>query len=466
MRYLLNLLYVLILSLAGLCALIPRFRRNDVLGGFVDKFLGRAPEQSRLKFSETLGGRGSCRAEGEAAPQEPRAPGNTDSPVVWLHAVSVGEALLCRPVLDGLRSLCSNLKFVLSVSTPDAFQIATHEYPDVDVFYAPYDFTWSVRRACRKVNPVLFIISENDIWPNLIREVGERGVPIAVFNTRMSTKEQNEHRWNGWLIRPSLRCIHWWGAVTQSDADWIARLFGVPSPPVEVTGSMKFDGILRDRDNPETAELRRLWQIKESDCVLVAGSTHAPEEEILLTIFRQLSPAWPRLKLILVPRNSERFDVVAELLDRNNVDYQRTSASTGSNPDSVANDTRVILVDTVGQLRHAWGLGQMAFVGGSLCEGEGGHNMIEPASYGIPVCFGPDIETFQTVVDIFLAANAAIQTESPTALQTTLEHWLNSPSEAAEMGQRARQVVTQQSHAVEMTLQRIAALLPNQYHHR
>ena len=241
MKYLLNLIYLLILSYFSVCAVIPRFRRNDVLGGFVDKFLGRAPGQA------------------------------SGTPVVWFHAVSVGEALLCRPVLDGLRSLGSDLKFVLSVSTSDAFQIATREYPDVDVFYAPYDFTWSVRRACRTVDPALFIISENDLWPNLIREAGSRGVPIAVFNTRMSSREQVEHRWNGWLIRPSLRYVRWWGAVTQTDADWIARLFGVQSPSVEVTGSMKFNGVLRDRDNSQTQELKNLWQIKESDCVLVAA---------------------------------------------------------------------------------------------------------------------------------------------------------------------------------------------------
>ncbi len=435
MKYLLNLIYLLILSLVSLFGLIPRFRRNDVLVGFLDKFPGRAPEQP----SETS--------------------------VVWFHAVSVGEALLCRPILDGLRSRRSDLKFVLSVSTPDAFQIATREFPGVDIFFAPYDFTWSVRRACRTINPVLFIISENDLWPNLIREVGERGVSIAVFNTRISTKEQVEHRWNGWLIKPSLQYIRWWGAVTQTDADWIARLFGVQSPPVEVTGSMKFDGVLRDRDNPQTAELRRLWHIEESDCILVAGSTHAPEEEILVTIFIQLSQTWPRLKLILVPRKAERFNAVAELLDRSRVSFLRASALPAcvTPGDGAADDARVILVDTVGQLRDVWGLGQMAFVGGSLCQ-EGGHNMIEPASYGIPMCFGPDIETFQAVVDIFLAAIAAVRTDTPDALRITLERWLQFPSEAADMGARARQVVERNSCSVQTTLRRITELLPEPIH--
>jgi len=275
----------------------------------------------------------------------------------------------------------------------------------------------------------------------------------------MSSREQIEHRWNGWLIRPSLRYIRWWGAVTQTDADWIARLFGIGSPPVEVTGSLKFDGVLRERDNSQTRELRNLWNIKESDCVLVAGSTHEPEEEILLNIFTQLSEKWPRLKLILAPRNVKRFDAVADLLDRTRVPWRRASESSSDVPQT--NAPRIILVDSVGQLRAVWGLAQMAFVGGSLCEGEGGHNMIEPTSYGIPSCFGPDVETFRVVADIFLAANAAVQTDSPDALLKTLEHWLNFPSEAAEIGQRARQVVEQQSASVQTTLERIAALLPN-----
>ena len=436
MRYLLNLLYILILSLVSLCAVVPRFRRNDVLKGFFSKFIGSAPEQP------------------------------SDHPVVWFHAVCAGEALLCRPILDGLRLLRSDLRFVLSVSTPDGLSIAVREYPEIPVFYAPYDFTWSVRRACRKINPALFLISENDLWPNLIREVGVRGVPIAVFNTRMTSREQVEHRWNGWLIRPSLRYIRWWGVVTQKDAHWIARLFGIRSPPVEVTGPMKFDGILRDRNNPQTQELKRWWQINESDCVLVAGSTHAPEEEYILEIFTQLSKYWPQLKLILVPRNPERFEEVAGLLNRGHVHYRRASdsASLAADVDAAAEGARVILVDTMGQLRHVWGLAQMAFVGGSLSK-HGGHNMIEPATYGIPVCFGPHIETFQAVADMFLLAGAAVQTESPDALQMTLERWLKHQSEAAEIGERARQVVEQHSCSVQTTLQRIAALLPEPSFH-
>ncbi|MCA9010167.1 MAG: hypothetical protein KDB01_10500 [Planctomycetaceae bacterium] len=431
MKYLLNLLYLIILSTVCLCALVPRLRRMDVLTGFVSKFLGRAPQQ------------------------------RSDQSVVWFHAVSVGEALLCRPIVDGLRKLNSDLRFVMSVSTPDGLSIAVREYSGIQVFYAPYDFTWSVRRACRAITPTLFIISENDLWPNLIREVGARGVPVAVFNTRMSSREQVEHRWNGWLIRPALQYVRWWGVVTQHDADWIARLFQIHAPPVEVTGSLKFDGLLRDRNNPQTLELKSLWHIKESDRVIVAGSTHAPEEAIVLRIFLQLRSTWPDLKLILVPRNSERFNDAAELLDRENVRYFRTStiSTSSAHSESITRDTNVILVDTVGQLRHIWGLAEMAFVGGSLCR-EGGHNMIEPASYGIPVCFGPHIETFQTVVDIFLAANAAVMTETPQALKSNLEGWLSAPAAAAEIGARARGVVAQHAHSVQTTLERIAALLP------
>jgi 3-deoxy-D-manno-octulosonic-acid transferase len=161
---------------------------------------------------------------------------------------------------------------------------------------------------------------------------------------------------------------------------------------------------------------------------------------------------------------------VAELLDRSRNKFRRASASPacvtpggGSPGDDAADDARVILVDTVGQLRDVWGLGQMAFVGGSLCR-EGGHNMIEPASYGIPVCFGPDIGTFQAVVDIFLAANAAVRTDSADALRNTLERWLQFPFEVAEMGARARLVVEQHSCSVPTTLRRITALLPGPVH--
>ncbi|MBM4077282.1 MAG: hypothetical protein FJ267_16755, partial [Planctomycetes bacterium] len=319
----LNVAYVLLLLGFVISGLIPQFRRMDILGGFWSKLFGRVP-----RFDSSHG------------------------PVIWFHAVSVGDAMVCQPVIERLKSSFPGYQFAISVSTPDGLDVAKLAFPNDIVFFAPYDFTWAVKRVYRKLVPKILVIAENDFWPNLMREAHDRSVPLAIFNTRIARREQVEHQYDGWILRSGLRRTAWWGVITTEDADWIKRLFQVSSPPVSVTGSLKSDGILRERSNSRTMQLKKQLGFHSTDQIFVAGSTHESEEEVIVSIFETLQKDWPSLRLILVPRNGYRFDLVADLLNRHSVPFVRFS-EVDSNRDS---GPLVTLVDSIGLLRDIWGL--------------------------------------------------------------------------------------------------------------
>jgi len=271
----------------------------------------------------------------------------------------------------------------------------------------------------------------------------------------MSRREQNEHRWNAWLLRPALIKTRWWGAVTERDSDWIRQFFSMASPRLEVTGSLKFDGIVRDSSSPQTHFYRNRFGFHDQEKIIVAGSTHAPEETWLVGLVKKLELEFPELRLILVPRSTSRCDELEEQIRQHDVQFLRASRVTG--PCQMSQ--RVTLVDSIGALRDIWGLADIAFVGGSFA-GHGGQNMVEPASYGKPVCFGPHVWNFQTVVDELLAANAAVQVQTIEDLEKTLRRWLTNPCEAENLGLRARDVVQKYSDALDRTVSGILSVLP------
>jgi 3-deoxy-D-manno-octulosonic-acid transferase len=424
MAILLNVCYACLLACLLICATIPRLRWHDVLDGFWQKLWGRLPTLS------------------------------VGRPVIWVHAASTGEALVCHAVLARLRELRPDVQFAISVTTAEGVAVCRSVFPDDAVFFAPYDFTWSMNRIFRAISPQLLLISENDFWPNMMCLAQRRNIPITIFNTRISRREQIEHRYDGWILLPGLRGVNWWGVVSQQDAAWIHRLFGIGSPPVEVTGSLKCDGILRDRDNPRTQTIRGWLGFSPTDRILVAGSTHSPEEKEVVKIVADLAPEWPDLRLVLVPRDATRFESVAQLLVNQGVPFMQMSRMT----QACSSSCLVTLADSIGQLRDIWGLAEFGFVGGSLAE-HGGQNMVEPASYGVPICFGPHTWNFRSVTDAYVSANAAIQIGGYAELSQSIRQWLEDPETTKHMGERARILAGQKSTAVEVTARAVVSLL-------
>ena len=411
----------------------------------------------------------------------------SDAPCIWLHAVSVGEALQLQPVLEMLAARCPGYEFVISTTTTTAFELATKKYSQHRVIYFPLDFTWSVRRALARIRPTEVVLVELELWPNFILAAVARDIPVMLINGRIS-----ERSFRGYSrIRPLIsRLLQRMSVLAVQNETYAQRLRKLGADParISVTGSIKFDRVETDRNNPRTTELRRAFGFVETDRIFIAGSTQAPEERLAIETYLALQTQHPDLRLVLVPRHQERFEEVARLvtdtfhlpLIRRSVavtpsgrgwsasrspgelDAATPGASLRSSPGHplTQNATPSIrLLDTLGELAACWGLAEIAFVGGSLGS-RGGQNMIEPSSYGAAVCFGPNTQNFRDVVDLLLQNDAAVVVADGTALQDQVDWCLTHPNEAAACGERARQLVQAQRGATAKTVDCIVSGIP------
>lgn len=371
-----------------------------------------------------------------------------DAPRAWFHGVSVGEVILLEPVIRAFRQRRPGWHCVISTTTDTGYEEARRRFPDTPVFFWPFDFSWAVRRALRRVNPSLVVLAEGELWPNFLAAARARAVPVAVVNARMSPRSFRRYRALRPLARRLLAGVQLFLVQSAEYAGYLTRL-GVEPGRVRVTGSVKYDGVTADAHNSRTEELRRVLAVRPGQMVWIAGSTQAPEEDIVLGIYSGLRTANPNLRLVLVPRQRERFEPVASLLARRGMPFVRRSELKNPADDPCA----VVLVDTIGELGALWGLADLAFVGGSLDGRRGGQNMIEPAAYGVPVLFGPHVWNFRETADRLLTAEAAVQVADVQGLEKAVRVLLGDPAERRRLGEAARRFVTSQQGAAERTAQ-------------
>jgi 3-deoxy-D-manno-octulosonic-acid transferase len=424
MAYLLNVVYLLLIALASPWLAWQALRTGKYREGWGAKFLGRVPVRSGAR------------------------------PCLWLHAVSVGEVNLLATLIERWDRLHPEWEIVISTTTHTGFQLAQKRYAPRTVFYCPLDFTWAVRHAMRAVRPDLFVLTELELWPNLIHAARQHGAKVAIVNGRLSEKSFRGYRRLGWLTRRVLAEVD---LIAVQNDEYTRRFLdlGAPVAAVQTTGSIKFDGARTDRSNSDTERLARLAGITSGDVVLLAGSTQDPEESLAVDAYEQLVTAHPRLRLILVPRHPERFDAVAELLNRRGVRWQRRSRLDADRADPGA---RVLLVDVVGELGAWWGAAQIAFVGGSMGQ-RGGQNMIEPSAYGAAVSFGPNTWNFRDVVAQLLERQAAIVVNHGQELTAFVRRCLDEPAFATDLGSKARELVREQQGAADRTIGLLNGLL-------
>jgi 3-deoxy-D-manno-octulosonic-acid transferase len=306
------------------------------------------------------------------------------------------------------------------------------------------------------VRPNLIVLAEGELWPNFLLATKAAGVPVAVVNGRMSPRSTRRYQRLRWLVRPLFARLNLIAAQTEEYAANYRALGGLESR-VHVTGSIKFDGVESNRLNPRTQELRRLLGIQPGNLVWIAGSTQAPEEEIALAIYQRLKEEHPRLRLILVPRQRDRFEEVASLLRRSDEPFLRRSElpSCLLTPDSCP----LILVDTIGELGALWGLADVAFVGGSLDGKRGGQNIIEPAAYGAAVVFGPHVWNFKDIAARLVDARAAVQVRDDAELEAVVRRLLNDVGERERLGNAASRFVAGQHGTTERTIDLLHALI-------
>ncbi len=431
MRYLFNLLYAALFVAALPWLVFTAARTGKYRAGWAAKLLGLVPIR------------------------------RSDAPCAWIHAVSLGEVSLIAPLVAEIRRRHPDWDIAISTTTLTGYELARSRYSDHMVFYCPLDFSWAVHRAIKRIRPTMLILAELELWPNLIEAARASGAKVAVVNGRLSDKSFQGYGRIRPLVRRLLAKIDVVAAQNAQYADRFLAL-GAQDESVYVTGSLKFDGATTDRDNPRTTALKMLANVRTSDAVFLAGSTQEPEEQLALDAYRQLSPAHPELRLVIVPRHPERFEDVARLLAASGMPWQRRTDLDRQPADP---HTRILLVDRVGELAAWWGTAQIAYVGGSMGERQG-QNMIEPAAYGAAVSFGPKTRNFKDVVAALLSANAAVVVHDGAELTAFVRRCLDEPGFADDLGARAQRVVTSQLGATIRTVDLLDALQPSTHARR
>jgi 3-deoxy-D-manno-octulosonic-acid transferase len=425
--YLLNLLYLSAIIVAMPWLLYAAIRKKKYREGYAAKFLGWVPRRTSAK---------TC---------------------IWLHAVSVGEVNLLAPLIREIACRQPEWECVISTTTMTGMALAKKKYAELRVFYCPLDFSWAVAAAMRRIRPDVLVLAELELWPNLVRAARRSGARVVVINGRLSERSFRRYRRIRPLVARLIRQIDLVAVQNETYAERF-RALGARPAAVRVTGSMKYDGAQTDRNNPTTRRLGELAGFGPDDTVLLAGSTQEPEEAVALNVYRRLSPAWPRLRLVLVPRHPDRFEAVARLLSDSAVAWQRRTELDDCGPNPAA---RVLLVDVVGELGAWWGTARIAFVGGSIGN-RGGQNMIEPAAYGAAVSFGPNTQNFRDIASTMLAEDAAVVVADGRQFADFVRRCLEEPDYAAALGDRARNLVFSQLGATERTFALLAALVEEQ----
>jgi len=376
---------------------------------------------------------------------------------IWIHAVSVGEALTARALLADLRERYPGLKIFLSTTTLTGQQIARSRLQDVDaVFFLPFDLPPFVNRTLRLVKPRVFLLMETELWPNLLRACRQRGVKTILVNGRISSRSYPRYRLARGLFRRVLDDVDRF--CMQSDES-ARRIIDIGADParVTVTGSLKFESLEMPAASAGRGAARvvRFFRLPPNRPVFIAASTLKGEESAVLSAFAALRRAHPTALLIMAPRKPERFGEADALARAEGLRVvRRTELAVDAEPRA-----DVVILDTLGELAHLFQVATVVFVGGSLVD-QGGHNILEPAVHGKPIVFGPHMENFAEIAEAFLRQQGAVQVHSPSELATVVVRLVGDPVERARLGAAARALVEANRGAKPRTLDVIAQVLP------
>jgi 3-deoxy-D-manno-octulosonic-acid transferase len=354
---------------------------------------------------------------------------------IWVQAVSLGEVKSVAPLVHKINECCARPVF-LTTTTETGFRAATELLGARNaVAFFPLDFSLIVKRVLMRVRPRVIVLFETEIWPNFIRASSALRIPICIVNGRISEKSFRYYRLIPNIFKNAFSRISFAGMQSSRDAERAIAL-GANPEVVKVCGSIKFDAAPAPPPPKQIENMRRELKLAKDAPLIVAGSTHEGEEEAILRAYRGVLQRVPNARLLVAPRHPERFDNVETLIRNEGFTIWRKTkpaqVGSGANP--------VILLDTIGELARVYALASISFVGGSLAN-IGGHNIIEPASLGIPVLFGPHMYHFEDVKELFLSENAAICVRNETELLGIILNLLEEPSKAKAFGKAARQVV-------------------------
>ena len=431
-------IYSLLLGL-GFLFLLPRFLVDAFRHG---KYVAG--------FRERLGSLSSLAKDGR--------------PVIWIHCVSVGETQAARPLVQGIKERYPEYLIAISTITLTGQNLAREifKHDAAKIFYFPFDWRWVVRRTLKAINPDSVLVMETELWPGFLRECERRQIPVALVNGRLSEQSFRRYRVITGFMTRVLSSINLAIMQTEADADRL-RALGMNANNTFVSGSLKFDAGTTPATDLLTANFRERFGLTDNSSLILAASTHAPEERIILDAFKEVasrSASGPRL--MLVPRHPKRFAEVAALIAASGFRWSRRSAP--ASPDD--EQAQIILLDSIGELRSVYSLASIVFVGGSIAK-TGGHNILEPAAVGSCVITGAHTYNFQLIVETFAKAGAIVQlprmsdSEATLELANVISQLLADPDKRKELGTLARRLVNENRGATERTLQLLTPILSN-----
>jgi len=371
---------------------------------------------------------------------------------IWIHAVSVGEAMAVRGLIEGLKSAYPQKKIVISTVTASGNKIARSiAGADDFVTYLPLDLSFIVRRVIDRINPLIFIVAETEIWPNLISYLAKKNIPMITVNGRISDQSFKGYSLAKPMLGPILAKVDLFCVQTERDAQRLKRL-GVKNDRLKITGNMKFDSQVLKEEGFSAARYRTNLSLRAEDKLLVFGSTHPGEEEIALGCYKSLLTDFPNLKLLIAPRHPQRCSDLAKIVSRFGFRSVLLSHSKGECPSCIT--TAVFILDTVGELVYYYSVANIVFVGGSLTKA-GGHNILEPAALGKPVLFGPEMSNFRDIADLFLNNQAALLVNNQEELRGEIAGLLNHPEQCIDLSRRAKEIISKNQGAVKRSLEYI-----------
>lgn len=368
---------------------------------------------------------------------------------IWVHAASVGEVLCTLPLLKRIKRAFPDCEIVITTMTRTGNDMAKTQILEANaVLFFPFDHPFILRKVFREIRPRLLLLAETELWPNLLLSCKRKEIPVVLFNGRISDRSFPRYRFLRFFFERYLKCISLFLMQTEKDRQRVQEI-GAPSERTRVTGNIKFDQAFPSFDPKQVDERTHSLGLRGDETILIAGSTHSGEDEILLSLLKDLEPASSRLVMILAPRHLDRLGDVEKLLEREGIPWTRRSSLPAPPPSSdSAGKSRVILLDTMGELMKIYQLGTVVFIGGSLVP-VGGHNPLEPLFFKKCVLFGPHMFNFLEISRLLTEREGAIQVQGKEDLALQLKRLLDNEGARTTIGEKGYQVLQENQGATE-----------------
>jgi 3-deoxy-D-manno-octulosonic-acid transferase len=377
---------------------------------------------------------------------------------IWVHAASVGEVFCSIPLLKKIKKEFPHCKIILTTMTSTGNEAAKTHLPETDqVLFLPIDHPLVIRRAVEKIQPSLLLIAETELWPNLLRFCGKNGIPIVLFNGRISQKSFRRYLLFKFFFKECLKYVSLFLMQTEEDRMRIIEIGG-GSQKTRTVGNLKFDQTFPSLTQEAMDETAKTLGISKKGNVLIAGSTHSGEEEILVALYKELKKKDPNLVLILAPRHLERLEEVERILRKESLSWLRKTSLSLDAPRSDQVQPEVILLDTMGELMGIYSFGTLVFVGGSLVP-IGGHNPLEPLFFRKCVLFGPHMFNFLEISSRLIETGGAIQVAGRDDLFSQLKYLFSDEGARKEVGEKGYQFLQKHQGATERMMEEIRPFL-------